>query len=97
MQHFIRVCTILFAKTKSIFRVSNTIFVEIITCEASIYTMDHPILTISNIMGNSIVPERVNVKLVNHVVLDQMLQNVSDLVLNLFAKAHIYGIQSLMG
>ena len=29
-------------------------FLEIITCDPSIYTMDHPDLPVSNFMGNSI-------------------------------------------
>ena len=32
---------------------------EIITCDPSIYTMDHPDLTVSNFMGNSIGLKRV--------------------------------------
>ena len=37
----------MFAKTKSIFRERNTIWGEIITCDPSKYTMDHPDLTVS--------------------------------------------------
>ena len=29
------------------------IFLEIIICDPSIYTMDHPDLTVANFMGNS--------------------------------------------
>ena len=29
------------------------LFFEIITCEPSIYTMDHPDITVSNFMGNA--------------------------------------------
>ena len=35
-------------------------FLEIITCDPSIYIMDYPHLTVSNIMENSIDPKRVN-------------------------------------
>ena len=35
------------------------IYLEIITCEPSIYTMDHPDFIISNFMGNSIDTQRV--------------------------------------
>ena len=41
----------LFAKTKSVFREINILF-EIITCNLSIYTMDHPDLILSNFMEN---------------------------------------------
>ena len=33
---------------------------EIVTCDPSIYTMDHPDLTVSNFMGNPIGTKRVN-------------------------------------
>ena len=35
-------------------------FGEIITCDPSVYVMDHPVLTLSNFMGNSIGLKRVN-------------------------------------
>ena len=35
-------------------------FLEIITCDPSIYTMDHPNLTVSNFMGNFIGLKKVN-------------------------------------
>ena len=38
----------LFAITKTIFRVKNTIYLEIIVWDPSIYTMDHPKLIVSN-------------------------------------------------
>ena len=47
-----------FAKTKLIFRQRNLIL-EIITSDPSIYTIDHPDLTVSNFMENSIGPRRV--------------------------------------
>ena len=38
-----------------IFRETNAIFLgEIITCDPSIYTMEHPDLTVSNLMEKSI-------------------------------------------
>ena len=36
-------------------------FLKIITSDTSIYTMDHPDLTVSNFMGNTIGTKRVNV------------------------------------
>ena len=51
MQQFIRVCTVCkdeFLQTK------KYIFWGIITCDPSIYTMDHPGLTVSNFMEKSI-------------------------------------------
>ena len=48
MQHFIRVCTILFATIKLIFREKNTIFFGNLTYDPSIYTMDNPYLAVSN-------------------------------------------------
>ena len=36
---------------------------EIITCDPSIYAMDHPELTVSNLMGNSIGPQRVKMNM----------------------------------
>ena len=44
----------MFAKPKSIFKERKTFFLKIITCDPSIYPMDHPDLTISNFIGNSI-------------------------------------------
>ena len=38
-------------------------FSEIITCDPSIYVMDHPGLTVLNFMENSIGPKRVNYRL----------------------------------
>ena len=37
---------------------------EIITCDPSIYTMDHPCLTVSNFIGNSNGPKRVKIVMV---------------------------------
>ena len=37
-------------------------FLEIKTCDPSKYTMDHPMLTVSNIMGNSFGTQRVKAK-----------------------------------
>ena len=42
------------AKTKLIFRERNTICLEIITCDPSIYTMDHPDFIVCNFMENFI-------------------------------------------
>ena len=47
------------SKTKSISRERNPIFLEIITCDASIYTMDHPDFIVCSFMENSICPKRV--------------------------------------
>ena len=44
----------LFAKPKSIFRERNTLLIEMIICDLSIYTMDHPDSDISNILEYSI-------------------------------------------
>ena len=44
---------------KTIFRERNIMFVEIITCDPSIYTMDHPDLTVSSLMENFIGLKRV--------------------------------------
>ena len=41
----------------------ETFFLEIITCDPAIYAMDHPDLTVSNCMGNSIGTKRVKHKL----------------------------------
>ena len=46
--------SVLFAKRKSIFRERNTIILEIITCDPSIYRMGHPDLNISSFMEKSI-------------------------------------------
>ena len=53
----------LFAQTKLIVRERNTIFFEVLTCDPSIYTMDHPDLPVSNFMENFIGLKRVEVKL----------------------------------
>ena len=45
---------VLIVKTKSIFRERNIICLEIITCNLSIFTMDHSDLTLSNFMKKSI-------------------------------------------
>ena len=50
---------ITFAKTKSIFMERNIYFFEIIILNSSIYTMDHPELTVSNFIESSIGPKRV--------------------------------------
>ena len=58
--YFIRVCT--FEKAKSIFSERTTnIDLEIITCDHSIYTMDHPENIACSHMENSISLKRVNV------------------------------------
>ena len=45
----------LFAETKTIFKVRNTIFFhKILTCVPSIYTMDHPKFIVSNQKEESI-------------------------------------------
>ena len=41
-------------------------FFEIITCDSSVYTINHPDLTVSNFMGNSIGADRVKTKNVHH-------------------------------
>ena len=46
----------MFAKAKSIFREINTIFFLIFTCEPSMYMVDHPDLTVSNFMEESMSP-----------------------------------------
>ena len=44
----------LFATTKSIFKERNTIYIlEITTCDPSMYTTDHPDLTVSNLVEKS--------------------------------------------
>ena len=51
----------LFAKDKTNLETNKyNIWGEIITFDPSIYTMDHPDLTVSNFMGNSTGPKRVN-------------------------------------
>ena len=50
----------LFAKTKLIFREINSNILKIITCDPSIYTMDHPDLTVSNFMEKRVCRQRVN-------------------------------------
>ena len=49
----------LFTQTKLIFRERSTIFFLIITCDPSIYTIDHPDLTVCRVMENSIGLNRV--------------------------------------
>ena len=44
---------------KTIFRERNIMFLQIITCNPSIYIIDHPDLTVSSFMGNSIALKRV--------------------------------------
>ena len=57
---FILTVSALFAKTKSIFREKkNNIILEILTCDPSVYTMDHPDLNVSNFMEKSIGLKRV--------------------------------------
>ena len=41
------------AKTKSIFRERNTIYLEIFTCDPSIYTMDYPDFIVCSFMEKS--------------------------------------------
>ena len=57
MRHFIRVCTVCKDKI-NLQRKKYNIFLEIITCDPSTFTMDHPGLTGSNFMRNSIGPKR---------------------------------------
>ena len=45
--------------TKLIFRERNAIFLEIATCDPSIYRTDHPYLTVYNLMDNPIGLRRV--------------------------------------
>ena len=49
----------LFAKTKLIFTENTILLFETITCDPSMYMMDHNVLTESNFMGNSIFLQRV--------------------------------------
>ena len=49
----------LFAKTKRSLRERNLFYLEIITCDPSIYTMDHPKFIVSNQMEESISTQRV--------------------------------------
>ena len=51
---------LLCAKTELTFRERNVIILEIIACGPSIYIVEHPYLTLSNFMGNSIGTKRVN-------------------------------------
>ena len=44
----------LFTETKSFIRESNTTFLEIITCDPSLYTMDHPNFIACSFTENSI-------------------------------------------
>ena len=46
MLHFIRVYTV--CQDKTSFRVRNTIYLENIICDSSMYSMDHPKFIISN-------------------------------------------------
>ena len=49
----------LFAKTKSMFRKRITILFDIITCDPSTYTMDHPDFIVCSFMESSIGLKRV--------------------------------------
>ena len=48
-------------RKKLIFRERNTIFWEIIICDPSIYTMDHPIFIVCSFMENSIGLKKITV------------------------------------
>ena len=60
MQHFIRVFTYLSLLGKMDLQKKKYNFLEIIICDPSIYTIDHPDLTISNFMRNFIGTQKVN-------------------------------------
>ena len=51
---------VLFAKIKLLFGDRSTICLEIIACDISIYTMDHPDLIVCCLMENSIGLKRAN-------------------------------------
>ena len=51
-------CTVFLNKIDLQWKKYN-IILQIITCDPSIYTLDHPDLTVSNIMENSIYKQRV--------------------------------------
>ena len=59
MQHFIRVFTYLSLLGKMDLQKKKYNFLEIIICDPSIYTIDHPDLTISNFMRNFIGTQKV--------------------------------------
>ena len=80
MLHFIRVCTVCSDKI-NLQRKNLEIqcFLEINTCDPSIiYTMDHPDLNVSNIMGNSIGTKRV--KLYEHQISSQSSGAISSVI-----------------
>ena len=52
---------LILAETKLILKEKNTIVLEIITCDPSIYTMDHPDLIVCGFMEDSIDLKRVNI------------------------------------
>ena len=58
MQHFIKVCTVCWNKI-DLLRKKYNLFL-IITCDPSIYTMDHPDFIVCSFMENSIGLKRVN-------------------------------------
>ena len=65
MRHFIRVYT--FAKTKSTFREINTFWVwKNISFDPSVYTMDYPDITVSNLTENVIDLKMVNSTYTNY-------------------------------
>ena len=65
----------LFAKTKMIFRERNTFFyLEIITCDPSIYTIDYPELIVSK--KNPLVQKGVNVLSVSKINIDSVIRTV---------------------
>ena len=51
MSHFTMFCTVCLDKI-NLQRKKYNIFLKIMTCNPSIYTIDHPDLTVSNVMGN---------------------------------------------
>ena len=58
MGHFIRVCTVCQNKI-DLQRKKHNMFLEIITCDPSVYTMDHPDFIVCWLMENSIGLKRV--------------------------------------
>ena len=59
LRHFIRVYTVYLGKLH-LQRKKYNIILEVITGDPSIYTVDHPDITVSNFMEYSIGPKRVN-------------------------------------
>ena len=69
----------MFGEKKDLQRKKYKLFLEIITCDPSIYTMDHPDLTVSIFIGNSIGTQTVkNIKKTNcHGAIKMDFSNIS--------------------